>query len=85
MTTRVLFGYTKTNIKYNEPLDAPRPKGRTSFRHLHFDERGNATVSSVLGISETLKVGTSDVLNMLARVHTGAIYDDVPAHQITAD
>lgn len=82
MTTRTLFGYRKTNIKYNAPLDAPRSKERTSFRHLHFDESGHATVSSALGISETLKTGTMDTLCMLARVHTGAIYDDVPKYQM---
>jgi hypothetical protein len=82
MTTRVLFGPKKTNIKYNTPLDAPRSKEQTSFRHLHFDETGHATVSSVLGISETFKVGTMETLNMLARVHTGSIYDNVPAYQM---
>jgi hypothetical protein len=64
------FGYRRTNIKYERPFP-PRQHSDSSFRGLYMDEGNNATVSTVLGLSNMLKVGTSDALCLLARIHQG--------------
>lgn len=61
----------KTNIKYDR-IFPPRNHEQSSFRGLHMDDDNHATVASVLGLNHSLKVGTSEALCLLARVHTGA-------------
>ena len=68
------FGYRKTSIKYERPFPT-RQHSDSSFRGLYMDENNNATVSTVLGLSNTLKVGTSDALCLLARIHQSSIGD----------
>jgi len=59
----------KTNIKYERPYP-PRRHEDSNFRGLHLDDENQATVSTVLGIDRARKIGTSDVLCLMARVHT---------------
>lgn len=56
------------NIKYvsNNPT---RNKGSKWFRMLHIDDENFTSVQTVLGLNRALKVGTSDALCLLARVH----------------
>jgi hypothetical protein len=61
----------KANIKYERPYP-PRRHEDSSFRGLRLDDENQATVSTVLGIDRERKVSTSDVLCLMARVHTGA-------------
>ena len=68
------FGYRKTSIKYERPF-AKRKHSDSSFRNLELDSDNNATVSTVLGLNRTLKVGTSDALCLLARIHQSSIGD----------
>jgi len=62
----------KSAIKY-ERAYKPRAHSDSSFRHLAFDDTNHATVSSVLGLNCSLKVGTPEAVCLMARIFTNQV------------